>query len=124
MSLAHGPHAVLGLLCTAPSVYIRDNKNKKRETPRESSGLIRGDVSMAYTSSALAPREMAFSKADAVRAVRKPSLFSRLIDALMVARTRAAEREIARYLRGNGGKFTDESEREIERRFLSNQTHW
>jgi hypothetical protein len=121
MSLVHGPHAVLGLLCTAPSVYIRDNKNKKRETPRESSGLTRGDVSMAYTSSALVSREMAFSK---TAAPAKPSLFSRLIDALMVARSRAAEREIARYLRGNGGKFTDESEREIERRFLSNQTHW
>ena len=78
---------------------------------------------MAYTStsSALASREMAFTKADTVR---KPSLFSRLIGTLMAARTRQAEREIARYLRGSGGKFTDESEREIERRFLSNQSHF
>ena len=43
---------------------------------------------------------------------------------MMVARTRQAEREIARYLSGTGGKFTDEAEREIERRFLSNQSHW
>ena len=34
---------------------------------------------------------------------------------------RQAEREVARYLADTGGKFTDEAEREIERRFLSNQ---
>jgi hypothetical protein len=76
---------------------------------------------MAYTSSALHPREMVFTKNPAAR---KPSLFSRLIAAMMVARTRQAEREIARYLNGTGGKFTDEAEREIERRFLANQSHW
>jgi hypothetical protein len=48
-----------------------------------------------------------------------PSLFSRFLAALMVSRQRQAEREIARYLRNAGGKFTDESEREIERHFLS-----
>ncbi len=36
---------------------------------------------------------------------------------MMQSRQRQAEREIARYL-GNG-KFTDETEREIERRFLT-----
>ena len=76
---------------------------------------------MAYTSSALVTREMEFTKA---AAARKPSLFSRLIAAMMVARSRAAEREIARYLHGTGGKFTDEAEREIERRFLSNLSRW
>ena len=39
---------------------------------------------------------------------------------MMRARRRQAEREIARYLVDTGGKFTDETEREIERRFLSN----
>ena len=39
---------------------------------------------------------------------------------MMAARRRQAEREIARYLVDTGGKFTDETEREIERRFLSN----
>jgi hypothetical protein len=34
-----------------------------------------------------------------------------------VSRQRQVEREIARYLRN--GKFTDEAEREIERRFFS-----
>jgi hypothetical protein len=36
------------------------------------------------------------------------------------ARLRQAEREIALYLNRTGGKFTDEGEREIERRFLAN----
>ena len=42
-----------------------------------------------------------------------------LINAMIWStRTRQAEREIARYLTANGGKFTDEAERDIERRFL------
>ena len=40
--------------------------------------------------------------------------------AMQEARMRQAEREIALYLTRNGGKFTDEAEREIERRFLAN----
>ena len=43
--------------------------------------------------------------------------FRRLAHAMCASRQRAAEREIARYLQN--GKFTDETEREIERRFLS-----
>ena len=81
------------------------------------------------TSSALAQREMAFTKTGEATSITKPffvvrTLFGQLMKAMMVARSRAAEREIARYLRGAGGKFTDEAEREIERRFLSNQAHW
>jgi hypothetical protein len=76
---------------------------------------------MAYTSSALAPRDVALTEPN-VRTHR--SLFSRLIDAMMMARQKQAEREIARYLKGSGGKFTDEVEREIERRFLSNPPRW
>jgi hypothetical protein len=81
---------------------------------------------MAYTSSAPISREMLFANSAAVSksSVDKPSFFGRVFAAMMVARTRQAEREIARYLNGTGGKFTDEAEREIERRFLSNQTHW
>ena len=37
---------------------------------------------------------------------------------MQASRQRQAEREIALYLRSIGGKFTDEAEREIERRFL------
>jgi hypothetical protein len=71
---------------------------------------------MAYTSSALAPRALAFTQKSA-RTGR--SLFGRLVDAMIESRQRQAEREIALYLADNGGKFTDEVEREIERRFLS-----
>jgi hypothetical protein len=41
----------------------------------------------------------------------------RLANAIVVSRQRAVEREIARYLQNS--KFTDEAEREIERRFLA-----
>ncbi len=50
--------------------------------------------------------------------------FSRIFAAMATARLRQAEREVANYLADTGGKFTDEAEREIERRFLSNQSHW
>jgi hypothetical protein len=53
-----------------------------------------------------------------------PGFFSRMFTVLTAARLRQAEREVARYLADTGGKFTDEAEREIERRFLSNQTRW
>jgi hypothetical protein len=43
--------------------------------------------------------------------------FRRFVSAMMISRQRQAEREIARYLSSH--KFTDETEREIERRFLS-----
>jgi len=81
------------------------------------------------TSSALAQREIAFTRTGEATSLEKPffvvrSLFGQLIGAMMAARTRQAEREVARYLGGSGGKFTDEAEREIERRFLSNQSHW
>jgi hypothetical protein len=72
---------------------------------------------MATTHSALA-----FTAAP--RSKSGPGLFSRMYTALLAARLRAAEREVARYLANTGGKFTDEAEREIERRFLSNQSRW
>ena len=86
---------------------------------------------MAYTSSALAPRDLAFTRPSvtqrsATQYAARPqrSLIGRLLDAVMVARQREAEREVARYLASTGGKFTDEAEREIERRFLSSASHW
>ncbi len=80
---------------------------------------------MANTSHALMPRDLAFTAPAApAKTSNSPSFFSRVVGAMMLARTRQAEREIARYLHGTGGKFTDEAEREIERRFLSNQSHW
>ena len=57
-------------------------------------------------------------------ALPRPGFFRRLLAAMGEARQRQAEREIANYLCASGGKFTDESEREIERRFLAPQSHW
>jgi hypothetical protein len=74
---------------------------------------------MATTHSALAFSEIAATKVSA-----GPGFFSRLVAILTAARLRQAEREVARYLADTGGKFTDEAEREIERRFLSNQSRW
>jgi hypothetical protein len=76
---------------------------------------------MAYARSALAPRDFAFTPTP-VRTGR--SLWQRLIAAMVESRQRHADREIARFLAGTGGKFTDETEREIERRFLSESARW
>jgi hypothetical protein len=50
-------------------------------------------------------------------APKRFGLFRRFVNALMISRQRQADREIARYLSSH--RFTDEAEREIERRFLS-----
>ena len=74
----------------------------------------------AYTPSVISPRHLAYvepAKAKATKA--RPGLVSRIVAAMQASRLRQAEREIARYLASTGDKFTDESEREIERRFLS-----
>lgn len=77
---------------------------------------------MAYARTAITPRDLAFSKTPVLPA--SPSWLSRLFASMTASRMRTAEREVARYLADTGGKFTDEAEREIERRFLSNQSHW
>lgn len=45
-------------------------------------------------------------------------------DAIAALRQRRLDGAIANYLGGPCGKFTDEAEREIERRFLSNPSRW
>lgn len=70
---------------------------------------------MAYAPAAITTRDIPITQP----AARRRGLMSRLLDALMAARMRQAEREIAAYLESSGGRFTDETEREIERRFLS-----
>jgi hypothetical protein len=70
---------------------------------------------MAYAHTATATRDIAVSQPAARR-----GLMRRLLDAVMAARMRQAEREIAAFVASSGGRFTDETEREIERRFLSN----
>jgi hypothetical protein len=81
---------------------------------------------MAITHSAFDALGTAFTESPVAKAkiTRKPGLLRRIFATMTAARMRQAEREVARYLADTGGKFTDEAEREIERRFLSNQTHW
>jgi hypothetical protein len=71
---------------------------------------------MVYAQSVAAPSSLEIPKI-APRAKR--SLLLRLFDAVEEANIRRAEREIARFLRSSGSTFTDATEREIERRFLS-----
>jgi len=95
---------------------------------------------MAHATSLAAPRALAYpqnqppqplAKSPATPPAKSPAMArvqaavaprrgfcTRLFDAVAEARMRQAEREIARYFAG-GVKFTDEAEREIERRFLS-----
>lgn len=77
---------------------------------------------MAYATSALTARDLSFIESTTVA---KPSLFRRLVNAMIAARQRQVDREVAHYLIDSaGGKFTDQAEREIERRYLNNPTRW
>ena len=76
---------------------------------------------MAYAPLALAVQDLALPQSPARK---RQGLFDRLLNALAASRQREAEREIARYLAASGGKFTDETEREIESRFLSHASGW
>jgi hypothetical protein len=83
---------------------------------------------MAYARSAIAPREFVSPPASApasqpVSAPAKRGVWRLLLDAIYASRQRQAEHEIARYLYSVGGKFTDDAEREIERRFLGSSRH-
>jgi hypothetical protein len=70
---------------------------------------------MAFFSHALSPSDTVHARDADVR----PSLFIRFIRGMQASRARQAEREIALYLQRTGGKLTDTTEREIERRFLA-----
>ena len=54
----------------------------------------------------------------ASRPARGRGWFARMADAFIEARTRQAEREIARFIENRGGRMTDDMERQIERRFV------
>jgi hypothetical protein len=76
---------------------------------------------MAYVHTAITARDVLATEPKAgPTAARKPGFLHRLFVAAQEARMRQAEREIALYLTRTGGKFTDEAERQIERRFLAN----
>jgi hypothetical protein len=76
---------------------------------------------MAYAPLALTLQGLTLPKSEARKG---PGLFARLLAALATSRQHQAEREIARFMALNGSKFTDETEREIERRFLSGASGW
>jgi hypothetical protein len=63
---------------------------------------------MAYLHSALSAHDFTSHEP-------KHGFFWHLMHAIAAARMQQADREIAAYLARSGGKFTDESEREIER---------
>ena len=67
---------------------------------------------MAYLHSALTAHDLASHEP-------KHGFFWHFMQAIAVSRMKQADREIAAYLARTGGKFTDESEREIERRFTA-----
>ena len=74
---------------------------------------------MALFSHALSPTESLL-----VRTPAKPGVFARFFAAMIAARQRQIDAEIARYLGRRGGKFTDSTEREIEQRVLAHpRTH-
>ncbi len=49
----------------------------------------------------------------------RPSVLTRLMAALTMARHRSNERDIARFIAARGGALTDDMERELSRRFGS-----
>ncbi len=78
---------------------------------------------MAYLHSALSAHDFPSPAHQHASPERKHGFLWRLMQALAASRMQQAEREIALYLAGTGGKFTDESEREIERR-LTDRSRW
>jgi hypothetical protein len=77
---------------------------------------------MAFLHSAVAAHDFTHDRTHVSRE-RKHGFFSRFMQALVASRMQQAEREIACYFAGTGGKFTDEAEREIERR-LMDRSRW
>ena len=62
-----------------------------------------------------------FNPSTSTRVAAQPytqGLFGRVISTLVAYRQRQADREIARYIASTGGKFTDQTEREIVRRMV------
>lgn len=56
-------------------------------------------------------------RAEAGDVVTRPGVFKRIMNAMIEARERAAEREIERYIIAHGGVLTDSIERDLSRTF-------
>ena len=109
MSQAHGTYVLSSVVNAASSNYVFLN-NLRNGNALESSNP-KGDDPWPTLHS---PSPKAASPPRRQRA--PPRFLSPADGRLMIARQRQAEREIARYLSTH--RFTDETEREIERRFL------
>ncbi len=59
-----------------------------------------------------------FITAEPSAASRRPGLLARFVQSYQETRLRQAEREVAKYIEGRGGRMTDDLERRIERRFI------
>lgn len=75
---------------------------------------------MTFVSTASAARDIRILQSSR-RAHR--GFWRRVLEAMAASRKRQADHEIASYLAG-AGRLTDQAEREIERRFLSNPARW
>ena len=76
-------------------------------------------MASAFPSFTQVPAAKAARQHDAhALAARRRGLLRRLLDALVDARRREAEQQVARLVARSGGKFTDSLEREAERTLL------
>ena len=71
---------------------------------------------LTYSNRGFAPAEKTAEKP------KRRSFWRGLFEAILASRQRRAEREIAAYLRRNGGVLTDETEREIMRRLAGSRS--
>jgi hypothetical protein len=71
---------------------------------------------MAYVSHTLSPSEITSER---TAAAPRLGWFARFIRATEEARLRRAELEVAQYMARTGGRFTDATERELERRLMA-----
>jgi hypothetical protein len=54
-------------------------------------------------------------------AAKRPGILRRLLEAVYISRQKQAEREVARYFEGTGGRLTDDIEWRITDRFVTGQ---
>ena len=89
-------------------------------TSTTATSSILADTAFAGVASPSSARKVQNTTATARRDAKpyQQNLLSRLLATLIEARQRQAEREVARYLATTGGKFTDQVEREIQRRLM------
>jgi len=114
----HGFHVIFTSFATQQTYLFA---GQKRMMAAETPGVFAAPrrSTMAYLPFVVAKGEKArASDKRKAEAPAKRGFFRRLLDALIEARRREADREIERFLQAHGGKLTDSAEREIERRFL------